>query len=59
MGVNNFTRNKVLIKNTLFFAGGHPKFHILPGFVRWGKWLSIYWLDTELVVKVRKDKNYI
>lgn len=47
--VNRFLRGRH-INRWLHFAGGYPTFHYLPRFVKWGKTISIYWLDTELCV---------
>ncbi len=49
--VNHKLRNKVIIPNRLFFAGGYPKYHVIPKLVKWGKYISLYWLDIELVYK--------
>lgn len=47
--LNYFTRNKVLIKDKLLFAGGHPKFRWFPVIFRWGTNISFCWLGCELV----------
>ncbi len=49
LNINRYTRNKMLIQGHLEFAGGTPKFRVLPRFVRWGANLSVFWLGTELV----------
>lgn len=36
-GINKFTRGKVVIKDKVIFAGGHPKFKWVPNFVKWGQ----------------------
>ena len=47
--VNHILRRRRVIDGWLYFAGGYPKFHAIPHFVRWGTCLSLFWLDTELV----------
>lgn len=49
MGLNSWTRNKVLIAGRLFFGGGYPRFGVRPRVVTWGANTSVYWLGTELV----------
>lgn len=51
MNLNQYTRGKT-ITSWLFFAGGFPKFKLIPNLVRWGRYLSIFWLGTELVIKL-------
>lgn len=51
--LNHLTKNRVIIPRVLFFAGGNPKVHRIPRFSFWGPYVSIYWFDTELVVKIR------
>lgn len=50
--LNYYLRNKIIIKNKIFFAGGYPKFRWIPKFIKWGDILSIYWLGTELCIKL-------
>lgn len=55
MNINKYTQGKVIIKDKVFFAGGCPKFKLIPHFVKWGNILSIFWLGTELCIKNKKD----
>lgn len=51
-GINQHTRGRTLVKDKVFFAGGEPRFFLRPRFLRWGPNLSIWWLGTELVVRI-------
>jgi hypothetical protein len=53
MNINKYTCGKIIIPGRVFFGGGVPKFRKVPHFVRWGNYLSIFWLGTELVIKIR------
>jgi hypothetical protein len=54
MNINNYCRSKTIIPNHIFFAGGYPIFKIIPKLVTWGNILSIFWLGTELCIKIKK-----
>ena len=56
--IGRWTRGRRLTRR-LFFAGGHPRFHLLPRWLRWGPNLSLFWLDAELVLRFgRLDDPY-
>ena len=57
MNLNNYCRNKTIIKGKVFFAGGYPIFRYFPRFFTWGNILSISWLGTELCIKFKKDRR--
>lgn len=52
--LNQYTRGKVIIPEVLGFGGGFPLFHWFPHFVSWGRYLSMFWLGTELWWKQRQ-----
>jgi hypothetical protein len=53
ININKWTINKVIIENRVFFAGGYPKYLIIPRFIRWGKYISVFWLGTELCISFK------
>ena len=55
--INRWVRGKTIITGRLVFAGGYPKYHILPAVIKWGKCLSVFWLDTELVFVTKYCEN--
>ena len=56
--INKYTKGKTVFKNKIFFGGGEPKLFLIPRFSFWGPYLSIWWLGTELVVRVKSDDTY-
>ena len=54
ININKWTRKRWIVKDRIFFAGGYPKFYIIPKFVKWYPYLSIFWLGTELVIRFKK-----
>lgn len=56
MSLADKLRGKVLWgPNRLLFGGGYPIYRRLPHPVRWGPYLSIFWLGCEMVIKVKHD----
>lgn len=49
MNINRWTRGITVIPNKIVFAGGYPKFRVIPKVVTWGGNVSIFWFGTELV----------
>jgi hypothetical protein len=41
----------------IFFAGGNPKFRLIPHAFTWGNILSIFWLGKELCIEWKEVKK--
>ncbi len=54
--INKWARGKVILNKRIFFGNGEPKFHYIPTLITWGPFLSIFWLDIELIFR-RAGKN--
>ena len=46
--INKYVRGKRLC-SFICFGGGAPKFRLIPRWARWGPYLSMFWLGTEIV----------
>jgi hypothetical protein len=58
MNINRWTRNKVIIENVVFFAGGYPKFRWFPKVIGGcGTYAMIFWLGTELWIRRKMAKS--